>query len=91
MWVNRNNERTVQVYRSSNRLEVEAIAQEVRAAGITCGIDGGEVASAFAGLTALDGVTLISLVVFESDAAKAREIATRWLSEGPSSQQADGA
>lgn len=90
MSANRNHERTVQVYGSSNRLEVEAIAQEVRAAGITCSIDGGELASAFAGLTALDGVTLIGLVVFESDAAKAREIAARWLSEGPSNRQADG-
>ncbi|MFO7908199.1 MAG: hypothetical protein R6U98_36500 [Pirellulaceae bacterium] len=90
MSLHRNNERTVQVYSSSNRLEVEAIAEEVRAAGITCSIDGG-VASTFPGFTALDGVALISLVVFESDTAKSREIAARWLSKQPSDEAPDEA
>lgn len=89
--MHRNDERTVEVYRSSNRLEVDAIAEEVRAAGIICRVDGGEVASAFAGFTALDGVTLIGLAVFESDAERAHEIATRWLRKERSSRQADRA
>ncbi len=74
-------ERMVQVYRGSSALEVEAIAEELRAAGISCGIEGGELASAFAGLAALDGVTLMSVVVLEADAAKAHDIASRWLLE----------
>ncbi len=87
----RNRERMVQVYRGSGSLEVEAIAEELRAAGITCNIEGGEIASAFAGLTALDGVTLMSVVVLESDAARAHDIASRWLHERSLHQESDDA
>lgn len=90
MSANRDNERTVQVYRGTNPLEVEAISQELRAAGITCSIEGGQLAATFAGFTALDGVTLLSVVVFEPDAVRAHDIAARWLNEQSSDEDADG-
>ena len=88
---NRDRERTVPVYRGSNVVEVESVAQGLREAGITCSIQGAEIASTFAGLTALDGVAMMSVVVFESDEAQARAIVDRFLKERPFEQQADDA
>jgi hypothetical protein len=75
----RTKERTVVIFSGSNLFEIEAIAQEIEAAGISCHIDGRDLAGTFAGLNTLDGVTLMRLVVLESDAPKAREIADEWL------------
>jgi hypothetical protein len=75
----RTKERTVVVFSSSNLFEIQAIAEEVEEAGIACHIDGLELAGTFAGLNTLDGVTLMQLVVLESDAPKARAIADQWL------------
>ena len=87
----RNTERTVQVLRGSNLLEVEAIAGELRADGINCNIEGREIAATFPGFGALDGVSVMNVVVLESDAAKAHDITARWLKERSFDQEADGA
>jgi len=88
---NQEKDRTVRIYRSSDIFAVDAIAEELRAAGITCSVEGRELAASFAGFTALDGVSMLSVVVLESDAARAREIASRWLNKWSSRQKADGA
>ncbi len=86
----RSQDRTVVLHRSSDLFEVEAIAQELRAAGITCNIEGRETSAAFMGLAALDGVTIMNVVVLESDAPTAREIAEQWIKAGSSDDQDDG-
>ena len=79
------NERTVVIYRSGDQFEVEAIAQRIRDRGIECHVDGVHTAGVFAGFTALDGVTMMSVIVLESDAEEAFRIAEQWLESGDAS------
>ena len=82
----RSQDRSVVLYRSSDLFEVEAIAQELRAAGITCKIEGKETS----GVYPLAGFTMMNVVVLESDARPAREIAEQWLKAGSVDDQDDG-
>jgi len=75
----RSKDRTVVLYRSSDLFEIEGIAQCIREAGIQCHVDGINTAGAFAGFTALDGVSMMSILVLESDAAAAERTVERYL------------
>ena len=91
MSANRDKDRSVIIYSSSDLYLVEAIAQELRNANINCNIDGKNTAGAFLGLHALDGIAMMNVVVLESDASAAREIAEQWLNDTSSEDPDDGA
>ncbi|MCC6682960.1 MAG: DUF2007 domain-containing protein [Phycisphaeraceae bacterium] len=75
----RQNDKSVVVYQSNDLFEVEAIAQQLRDHDIPCHVAGQQTSGAFMGWNTLDGVTMMSVIVLESDAEAAHQIARDWL------------